>query len=380
MSLPSTEAFRIGNFCRAAQAALTKKPMKPRRTPWVFSNFSPYCLRRAMTGAMLTSLKVVRMALVCCDCNRRSARRARRRVIGTRCSVRSPRATPVVGAAMLAAAGAAADVGPAFGVAATASSLVTRPPRPEPATSAAAIPFSSRILRAAGLAVPAAAAGAAAAGAGAGAAAFGASAAGAAAPAVAGVAILAINSPEVTVSPSPLMISTRTPAPGDGTSRTTLSVSISIRISSRATASPIFFFQEASVPSATDSDNCGTWTSIMLIFTLHSAVVLVLDLAQCGLDQSLGLLVMLSQVTDGRRRRSRTGNQQQLLLGAQLGIQMVTRCDPVPGALVARLFLSPDHFGCLRILGEFLLQRFLRERIELFHANDGDVRDLLLAT
>ena len=40
---------------------------------------------------MLTSLKVVRMALVDCDCSRRSATRARRRLIGTRCSGRSPR-------------------------------------------------------------------------------------------------------------------------------------------------------------------------------------------------------------------------------------------------------------------------------------------------
>ncbi len=38
---------------------------------------------------MFTSLNVVRMALVGCDCSRRSAMRARRRVIGTRCSGRS---------------------------------------------------------------------------------------------------------------------------------------------------------------------------------------------------------------------------------------------------------------------------------------------------
>jgi hypothetical protein len=40
---------------------------------------------------MFTSLKVVRMALVDCDCSRRSAIRARRRLIGTRSSGRSPR-------------------------------------------------------------------------------------------------------------------------------------------------------------------------------------------------------------------------------------------------------------------------------------------------
>ena len=45
----------------------------------------------SITGAMLTSLNVVRMALVDCDCSSRSATRARRRLIGTRCSGRSPR-------------------------------------------------------------------------------------------------------------------------------------------------------------------------------------------------------------------------------------------------------------------------------------------------
>ncbi len=213
-----------------------------------------------MIGPMLTSLNVVRMALVACDCSRRSATRARRRDIGTRCSVRGAASTPVggIGNDTVAAAGAATgpDGAAAFGWAATASSLVTRPPRPLPATSAAATPFSSRILRAAGLAVPAGAAAAGAeAAAGAAATALGASAAGTAAPALASLSIRAISSPETTVSPSALTISTRTPSAGDGTSRTTLSVSMSIRISSRATASPIFFFQEASVPSATDSDN-----------------------------------------------------------------------------------------------------------------------------
>ena len=46
-------------------------------------------LRSSMTGCMLTSLKVVRIAAVDCDCTSRSATRARRRDIGTRCSGRS---------------------------------------------------------------------------------------------------------------------------------------------------------------------------------------------------------------------------------------------------------------------------------------------------
>jgi hypothetical protein len=64
----------------------------------------------------------------------------------------------------------------------------------------------------------------------------------------------------------------------------------------------------------------------------------------------------------------------------ELRIEVVTRSDPVPGALVARLFLAPDDFGRLRVLGQFLLQMILREGIELLDADDGDVGDLLLAT
>jgi hypothetical protein len=102
MSLPSTLALMTGYFFSAATAALTKKLMKPSLTPCSFSNFSWNFLRISITGAMFTSLKVVRMALVDWDCTRRSAMRARRRDIGTRCSGRSPR-LGAVGAATRAA-------------------------------------------------------------------------------------------------------------------------------------------------------------------------------------------------------------------------------------------------------------------------------------
>ena len=49
--------------------------MKPSFTPCSFSNFSLYLARRSITGFILTSLKVVRMALVCCDISKRSATR-----------------------------------------------------------------------------------------------------------------------------------------------------------------------------------------------------------------------------------------------------------------------------------------------------------------
>ena len=69
------------------------------------------------------------MALLAWDSNKRSAIRARKRVIGTRSSVRSPRDVLEIGK------GAAVD--PVFVPPETAlstSPLVTRPSRPEPET------------------------------------------------------------------------------------------------------------------------------------------------------------------------------------------------------------------------------------------------------
>src|SRR4029453_18095777 len=49
-----------------------------------------------------------------------------------------------------------------------------------------------------------------------------------------------------------------------GSSSTTLSVSMSIRFSSRWTRSPSFLCQSRSVASATDSESCGTFTSMII--------------------------------------------------------------------------------------------------------------------
>ena len=73
-----------------------------------------------------------------------------------------------------------------------------------------------------------------------------------------------MTSPEPTESRAFFRILTRTPSVGDGSSRTTLSVSMSIRFSSRETRSPSFLCQSRSVASATDSDNCGTFTSTII--------------------------------------------------------------------------------------------------------------------
>src|SRR5512135_1649148 len=135
MSLPSTEALTTGYFFSAATAALTKKDMKPSLTPCSFSNLSLYLLRKSITGCMLTSLNVVRIAAVDCDCTRRSATRCRRRDIGTRCSGREPSAegNETGGGGAL---GLAVGAGDGFFASTTAatSSLVMRPPRPVPVT------------------------------------------------------------------------------------------------------------------------------------------------------------------------------------------------------------------------------------------------------
>src|SRR5260221_11099819 len=145
MSLPSIEALTIGNFLSACTAALTKKDMKPRRTPCSFSKRSWYFFLSSITGAMLTSLNVVRIAAVDCDCTRRSAMRCRNRDMGTRCSPREPGWGIEARGARAACAGA--DVGVDAPI---TSPFVTRPSRPLPCTVEVSIPFSAAILAAYG--------------------------------------------------------------------------------------------------------------------------------------------------------------------------------------------------------------------------------------
>ncbi|OQC09047.1 MAG: hypothetical protein BWX79_01529 [Alphaproteobacteria bacterium ADurb.Bin100] len=166
--------------------------------------------------------------------------------------------------AAAAGAGLGADTAP------STSPLVTRPSLPDPATEPGARLLSAMSLAAAGMATPAmdppVDGDAAAAGRAAGVAAD--AAAGAAALALPSVSMRAMSCSATTVPPSPTRTSANTPADGAGTSRTTLSVSISIRISSAATASPGFFFHCSIVASATDSDSCGTLTSMIAISIL----------------------------------------------------------------------------------------------------------------
>ena len=126
--------------------------MKPSFTACFFSNRSRYWFLSAITALMSTSLNVVSMAAVFCASLRRRAMVCLSRVIGTRVSrawssgVAGARAATGVGTGCSLTTGAAVG----SGLAASASALVMRPSLPVPATAAGAIPFSVRILAAAG--------------------------------------------------------------------------------------------------------------------------------------------------------------------------------------------------------------------------------------
>src|SRR5690349_9014724 len=97
---------------------------------------------------------------------------------------------------------------------------------------------------------------------------------------------------------------TSTPSAGAGSSSTTLSVSMSIRFSSRLTASPCFLCHERRVASATDSESCGTLTSmtgtagLLARGALHRHDQVLLDRRESRFDQLLLLLVVQRQVAD----------------------------------------------------------------------------------
>src|SRR6266436_6908194 len=307
---------------------------------------------------MFTSLNVVRMAAVDCDCTRRSATRWRKRDIGTRCSGRPLSSAVSIGAFTSGSAGRAAAAGTggaatwAAGGACSAdntSPLVMRPSRPVPTTCEAARPASASRLAAAGIGAAAFAAAACAKAPAAKAPGAAASAAGlpAAALAEAG-SIIAITSPATTVLPSGLTICASVPAAGAGTSRTTLSVSTSINTSSSSTRSPAFFFHCSSVASETDSDSCGTLTSTIEIFPCSDRIGSTvqhqaLELGERRIDQRLLLLDVLRVVADRRRSRGRAPGVAKLVLIAHLLQQVMLHVEPRTHVL--RLVLAPDDVG-----------------------------------
>ena len=188
------------------------------------------------------------MAAVFCASLRRSAILARKRLIGTRRSLRPP--VGIGAAAGVGIAGDGADDG-AVAAAATGAACCCKccstsafwiaPFLPLPCTSSTLRSFSLSILRTAGPALPALALSSVSAATG--------------AAATASVLIRPSKSPLLTVSPVANSIDSITPALLATISRTTLSVSRSTIFSSTSTLSPTCLCQSPRVPSVTDSGN-----------------------------------------------------------------------------------------------------------------------------
>src|SRR5205085_5231752 len=178
--------------------------------------------------------------------------RARRRVMGTRCSARAP-----VGAAGR-AAGARTLAGGRLPRKSTTSDLVSLPSRPEAGIAAGSRRFSSISRRTDGLSLPESRPPSASAAAAPGFAPDAAAAAVAFGAATPPSSMRARTWPLVTTAPLGTRISRTTPLAGAGTSSTTLSVSRSARFSSRRMGSPGCLCHATSVASATDSGSWGT--------------------------------------------------------------------------------------------------------------------------
>src|SRR5690606_25449956 len=184
----------------------------------------------------------------------------------------------------------------------------------------------------------------------------------------------------VTVSPSSNFSSLITPSTVEGTSSTTLSVSRATMFSSRLTESPTFLCQAAMVASATDSGRTGTLISVAILqlpgsnanegrglFGRHA-----LGRVDQGIGDQRGLLFdVVVEVAHRRRGRTGAAGVVQLLAFGQAELQVVL--DLVPGALVLRLFLAPDDVGVLAEAGQLGRQQLARERVQLLHADQGDV-------
>ena len=93
-----------------------------------------YLFRIAITGPILTSLNVVRMALLACDSSNLSAMRALKRLIGTRSSGRLPIGIGVLGSGFEACLSPPAACLTPPATAEITSPLVIRPSRPDPVT------------------------------------------------------------------------------------------------------------------------------------------------------------------------------------------------------------------------------------------------------
>src|SRR6266480_2554808 len=395
MSSPRISALTTGMSRSAAMQARAKNDMKPSPMPCCFWKRSLCSARSAITALMSSSLKVVRMAAVCCAWTRRSAIRRRIGLSGTRSSP-SARAADGCGAA-----GTSIRTGRALRSRyASTSSFVSRPPLPDAGTRVGSRSCSARRRRTAGLSGPTAraaegvasasagascAAGAAGAGFGAGSGAAGGgftagsggagagfAAAGAAARAPPSSSMRATSSPTTTFSPAGFTMRS-TPARSAGSSMLALSVSSSSRTSSGLTASPSCFAQRTMTPSVTDSPSVGMRTSKVMPPSASAPV----SAGERGVHQVALLgLMELERAGRGARGLGTPGVVEGAVLGQDAPESPV---HDVPRAHVPRLLLHPVHLTRFGVGGEDGLELLRREGVELLDAHERHGVDGALA-
>src|SRR5690606_39948050 len=98
ISVSSMRALTAGHSFKAVVTALVKKDIKPNPTPCFSLKISLYLARRSMIGCMLTSLKVVNIAVSFFTLTKRLAMVLRKEVIFSRRSLRVPATAGATGA------------------------------------------------------------------------------------------------------------------------------------------------------------------------------------------------------------------------------------------------------------------------------------------
>src|SRR6185312_5266619 len=157
------------------------------------------------------------------------------------------------------------------------------------------------------------------------------------------------------------------PAAGAGTSTVTLSVSSSRIGSSRATLSPSFLNQRATVASVTDSPIAGTLISMLILSSSKACA----DAAQSQCQSVVQEGGQFGQMLLHQARRSGSIFRPAGVARPLTQQFLQTRRHEAPGALVLGLFLAPDQFGLGKALHLFR-QNIVGEGIELFQAQDLD--------
>src|SRR6201985_2335221 len=165
------------------------------------------------------------------------------------------------------------------------------------------------------------------------------------------------------------------PAAGAGTSTVTLSVSSSRIGSSRATVSPSFLNQRATVASVTDSPIAGTLISMVITSSWKALIRAAQSQCQSVVQEGGEFGQMLLHQARRGGGIFRPAHVTRAALVAQQGFE--ARRHECPGALVLGLFLAPDDFGLGKTL-QLFAQNIVGEGIKLFQAQDLDAAFITL--